>query len=908
MKRALGVFKSSKNITAISVAVFIVTVLLLASSTYYINVCIGNEEQANADYSVCKQMGTDLADASDYLTTEVRLFAVTHSIEHFYNYWKEINDTKTRDNVITQFEERDAPDNETAYLKEAKYYSDELVKIETYSMKMVLMSEHKDASSFPDDVKLQGYVQNVLNCELPDKYKALNDEEMAAKAIDILFNHTYDNYKDSIMNPIDTFQTLINTRLEQEVKSAKKGTAFATVLLAAATVITLIATGGLLILLNKMYVIPIRKYTDCIHSADVSPERKKGTYSSIHNLAVKVVPQGSLEVIEFGTAFNMLTDTVYEELYSRKQAEEIMRRARNEAEIANQAKSIFLANMSHELRTPLNAVNGYSELLLETELSEKQESYVGGIRYSSDSLLRLINDILDFSKFESGRLILEHKDFRLEDMLKEVSCVIEILSLQKGIDFIVKCDSDIPSTLVGDELRLKQVLINLANNAVKFTEKGKVEINIGLVEIFGEKCKVKFCVSDTGTGIEKSKLYSIFQPFVQKDASVARKYGGTGLGLSICQQIVSAWDNGNNTISVESKVGKGSTFSFTLNFGISHKKINGNTCYKPIYNGNKVLVVDDNEINIQIESEMLKNCGLTVISANSGSQAVRIMNTEENIELVFMDIRMTDMDGYETAGTIRSMKCGKEVPIVALTADVLPETEERVKESGMNYYLKKPFAVSSLYVVLKKFISGYSESETTRKNYLEVASSYFSPERLMKKIGQNKAVLENILDMFLNDYKNCRNFILQLKEENNTEQTFEFIHKLKGTSGTICCSKLFDECDRFNSSLKNGLFDGIEYFIDTFEKTYTEINEYYRTLVKDNQTEELNNSRIGVLKKLLEYCKNNDFCVANYFGENISLLRRNCRSDNFINIKSAVEQLDFNKLEIYINKELNENV
>ena len=188
-------------------------------------------------------------------------------------------------------------------------------------------------------------------------------------------------------------------------------------------------------MLNKMYVIPIRKYTDCIHSADVSPERKKGTYSSIHNLAVKVVPQGSLEVIEFGTAFNMLTDTVYEELYSRKQAEEIMRRARNEAEIANQAKSIFLANMSHELRTPLNAVNGYSELLLETELSEKQESYVGGIRYSSDSLLRLINDILDFSKFESGRLILEHKDFRLEDMLKEVSCVIEILSLQKGIDF-----------------------------------------------------------------------------------------------------------------------------------------------------------------------------------------------------------------------------------------------------------------------------------------------------------------------------------------------------------------------------------------------------------------------------------------------------------------------------------------
>ena len=303
MKRALGVFKSSKNITAISVAVFIVTVLLLASSTYYINVCIGNEEQANADYSVCKQMGTDLADASDYHTTEVRLFAVTHSIEHFYNYWKEINDTKTRDNVITQFEERDAPDNETAYLKEAKYYSDELVKIETYSMKMVLMSEHKDASSFPDDVKLQGYVRNVLNCELPDKYKALNDEEMAAKAIDILFNHTYDNYKDSIMNPIDTFQTLINTRLEQEVKSAKKGTAFATVLLAAATVITLIATGGLLILLNKMYVIPIRKYTDCIHSADVSPERKKGTYSSIHNLAVKVVPQGSLKANKVDVVF-----------------------------------------------------------------------------------------------------------------------------------------------------------------------------------------------------------------------------------------------------------------------------------------------------------------------------------------------------------------------------------------------------------------------------------------------------------------------------------------------------------------------------------------------------------------------------------------------------------------------------
>lgn len=898
--------KNGKNITFTSVMIFIIVVVLVLSSTYYMNYCIYNEENANAECAKYKQLGEDLADASDYLTNEVRLFAITHNIEHFYNYWREINDVRRRDNAIEAFEQSNSPIEETALLIEAKRYSDELVEIETCSMKMVLLSERLTARSFPDDKKLQSYVQQVMDYELPEKYKFLTTETYKEKGINLLYNVVYDRYKQNIMTPIDDFQVKLKARLDNELARAQQGTSFATVILVVTSAITLAAIGTLLFLLNKLYVIPIGKYTEKIGDVKI-PEDKNGTYTAITSLAVKVQPQGAVEVEKLGIAFNMLSDTVHGELNFRNQAEDIMRRSQSEAETENRAKSLFLANMCHELRTPLNAVNGYSEILLETSLSERQESYVKGIRYSSESLIAIINDILDFSKFETGRLEIERSDFSLKELLNEVNFLISNLAKKKHLTFKLGCEENIPDTLIGDALRLKQVLVNLANNAVKFTSEGRVSVYVKLEEKIGNKCKLKFNVSDTGIGIDKSKINIIFKPFVQSDSTISRRYGGTGLGLPICQQIVSAWNRGEGRIEIESELGKGSEFSFVLDFEISDRNLKSENSLRPIYNGNTVLVVDDNEINLSVECELLRLCGLTAIMASSGEEALNILTEKSNVELVFMDLRMPDMDGYEAVRKIRKISEFESLPVIALSADVQKETEQKIKDSGMNGFLKKPFSQQQLYKILKSFILDYYEDDTDKKSYLEEASMYFSPERLLEKIQGNREVLETVLKMFIDEYKDFMVKINNLISSGNVSKASDLVHKLKGTSGTLCCNKLFEAADSLNTNLKKNSSNGFDEFKFIYEKTYTEIFEYYNVFVQDKH-DNSEFSRKRVLGNLLIMSMESNFAVAAYFGNNISMLRRNCKSENFIAIKNAVEQLDFKGLEESVRKELDENV
>lgn len=889
-----GFLKNSKNISFFSVGVFLVVAVVLLASTCYMNFCIMREENAYTNNQHYKQLGADLAATSDYLTSEVRLFSINHDMENFYNYWIEINETKTRENVIESFENSDTSDEETACLKEAKRNSDELVEVERLAMKLVLLSEHKTAEDFADDVKLQGYVKHVLECEIPDSYKNMTDDELADCAVILLYDSVYQDYKERIKAPIEAFKNLVNERLDSELAQTKNGTSVATILLLGATSFTLISIACLLLISHKMYVTPICNYTRSINN--------------VYAPTVKVEPQGAEEFVTFGKAFNRLVDTVYEELENRKSAEESMRIAKREAVVASHAKSIFLASMSHELRLPLNAVNGYTELLMETDLTERQDSYVRGLRSSSECLLGTINDILDYSKFESGNLAIEHSAFNLGNLLNEVRYVTVKLAEQKNLSFELNCDENIPPVLVGDSLRLRQLLVNLANNGVKFTSKGGVTIDITLLRKAEKECDIRFSVSDTGIGIDKESAENIFKPFVQRDASVARKYGGTGLGLSICSQIVKGWTNGAGEIKLESEVGKGSTFSFELGFGISDEIIEDDKLSTPIFNGSKILITDDNEINMKIEAEMLEKCRLTVITANGGDSSVEIMRENPDIKLVFMDIRMPGTDGYTAAAEIRKIPEHGNTPIVALTGDVSPETEEKARQSGMNGYLKKPFRKRELYAVLKKYLPDYTEADSEKKSHLEVASQYFSPEALLKKLGGKSDVFELVMNMFITDYDNFLQKFEKLKTSNNVNEAYEQVHKLKGTAGSMCCQRLFERSDILCDSLKNNSFDGYGEFSDTFTKTYFEVSEYYETFVADKHSKENKNSRIAVLNKMLEYCDNGDFAIANCFGENISMLRRNCKAENFVRIKRAVEQLDFKKLKVYLEKELSENV
>ena len=393
------------------------------------------------------------------------------------------------------------------------------------------------------------------------------------------------------------------------------------------------------------------------------------------------------------------------DITQRKQVEREMVESREQALQLSEAKEMFLSVMSHEIRTPLNAVIGMTHLLIDNDPKESQIDDLNILKFSSENLLNIINDILDFTKIETGNLHLESIPFDLHTLSVDIINSLQVNVAKKGNQLVLAYDDRIPTVLLGDKTRLYQVLINLLGNAIKFTDYGKIQLNVKLKAIESSNALIYFEVKDTGIGIPKDKQSYIFETFTQAKSDIARKYGGSGLGLAITKKLLKLY---HSEIKVQSTEGKGSTFSFLINFSTVAE---GDLRIAPItipslFTDKRVLVVDDNEVNILIAKRFLSKWGLTIDFASNGEEAIhKIVN---NIyDLVFMDIRMPGIDGFDATKIIRELQGEyfKKVPIIALTASTLHNEHKKFKESGMDGHVLKPFNPNEIKEVLNQYLN-----------------------------------------------------------------------------------------------------------------------------------------------------------------------------------------------------------
>jgi signal transduction histidine kinase/response regulator of citrate/malate metabolism len=512
--------------------------------------------------------------------------------------------------------------------------------------------------------------------------------------------------------------------------------------------------------------------------------------------------------------------SVHRDVTKRKHTEEALIKARIMAEESMKSKERFLANMSHEIRTPMNAVIGMTNLLINnTSLTDEQSEYLEIIKESSDNLLVIINDILDFSKIESGKITFESTSFSLKNLIQKVVSILNVKASHKGLYLNHNLDTDCPDMLIGDSVRLNQILINLVGNAIKFTSDGGIDIDVSIEKQLENMVILHFSVKDTGIGIDQSKFNTIFDSFSQAGEDTTRKFGGTGLGLAITKQLIELQ---GGKIWLQSQVNKGSKFSFTIPFELSEKEqepkeTKQKTFQKIDFSKRKILLVEDNYFNQVVAKKTLKSFGINCDVAENGFRALEKLQAH-SYELILMDIQMPEMDGYEATAQIRSMtKPLSKIPIIAMTAGALKGDEEKCLEAGMDAYISKPFNPKHLASLLANYLPKKQEPTLYLQNETAEQTPGLSLEDELKQSGINLDYLVSLsggstefiiemIQLFLSqspDYLDKMNYQLKQRKWADLSKTAHKFLSSVGYMGLTREAEMLREVENNSKAVEN---------------------------------------------------------------------------------------------------------